>query len=302
MRTKAAFFVSMPSPVESSTAKAATQVAVVWLNGKLVTEDEAVISPFDHGLLTGDGVFETLVTHERKPFADELHYERLKHSATAFGLEIPRRDDVRGAIAAVIEANPHLPDRMRIRVTVTGGCAPLGSEKGTQEATFLVAAAAPPERGPVAKIVRVPWCRNERGAMTGVKTTSYGENVVALAYARERGASEAIFGNTLGQLCEGSGSNIFLVREGIVFTPPLSSGCLAGVTRALVLDLCPKLGLKCREMNLSLSELDDVGEAFLTSTLRDVQPVGEIDRRVISPAGEMTRRVIEGFQKRKREG
>ena len=84
----------------------------------------------------------------------------------------------------------------------------------------------------------VPWVRNERSAVAGLKTTSYAENVVALAYAKERGAIEAVFANTRGELCEGTGSNVFVVRDGVVWTPPLDSGCLAGITRALAVEWC----------------------------------------------------------------
>jgi len=292
----------MRSLDDTQAADPPAPLAVVWLNGRLVDETAATISPFDHGLLTGDGVFETVVTEERRPFAYGLHHLRLERSAAAFGLRVPDRETLLAAIGLVIEGNPHLPPRMRVRVTVTGGKSPLGSEKGTEAETVLVAASAPPPHPPVAKVVRVPWCRNERGALAGVKSTSYGENVVALAYARERGASEAIFGNTLGNLCEGSGSNVFVVRDGAVLTPPLASGCLEGVTRALVLELCGKLGIEARESDLPLSALDAAGEAFLTSTLRDVQPIGEIDGRVLPGDGETTRRLAEGMRDLKAEG
>src|SRR5690606_36162816 len=107
---------------------------------------------------------------------------------------------------------------------------------GDSSPTLLVAVAEMPERPETTAVVTVPWTRNERGALTGLKTTSYAENVRALAYAAERGCSEAIFGNTVGDLCEGTGSNIFVVVDGRLLTPPLSSGCLAGITRALVLE------------------------------------------------------------------
>jgi branched-chain amino acid aminotransferase len=120
----------------------------------------------------------------------------------------------------------------------------------------------------------VPWRRNERGALTGLKTTSYGENVLALAYAHDRGADEAIFANTRDELCEGTGSNVFVVRDGLLVTPPLTSGCLAGITRALVLE---RVGAV--EEELAVAELDPsrVEEAFLTSSIRGVQPIAAVD-------------------------
>jgi branched-chain amino acid aminotransferase len=117
----------------------------------------------------------------------------------------------------------------------------------------------------------VPWVRNERSAVAGLKTTSYAENVVALDKAHQHGSSEAIFANTAGQLCEGTGSNIFVVIDGALLTPPLASGCLAGITRELVLEWCD-----AREADLPLDALRRAEEAFLTSSTRDVQPIRQV--------------------------
>ena len=102
-------------------------------------------------------------------------------------------------------------------------------------------------------------------------------NVLALSYAKERGGEEAIFGNTQGHLCEGTGSNIFVVRDGEVITPPLASGCLAGVTRALVIELCAREEIPWRESLMPLAALNEMPEAFLTSTTRNVQPIHSVD-------------------------
>ncbi|NEE51568.1 4-amino-4-deoxychorismate lyase, partial [Streptomyces sp. SID8455] len=118
----------------------------------------------------------------------------------------------------------------------------------------------------------VPWTRNERGALTGLKTTSYAENVVALARARERGASEALFPNTVGRLCEGTGSNVFVVLDGRIHTPPVASGCLAGITRALAVEWTG-----AEESDLPMEVLAEADEIFLTSTLRDIQAVHRVD-------------------------
>jgi branched-chain amino acid aminotransferase len=127
----------------------------------------------------------------------------------------------------------------------------------------------------------VPWVRNDRGATAGLKTTSYAENVRSLAYAHERGASEAIFANTRDELCEATGSNVFVVRDGAVATPPGSSGCLLGVTRALVLELAAAAGIAVDETPLPIDALRDADEAFLTSTTREVQPIAHVDDRAV---------------------
>ena len=253
--------------------------SILWFNGKLVNEREAQISPFDHGLLTGDGVFETMIAYKSKPFAFTRHYERLSQSADAFGLSIPTPEALRLACEQVAKANDMFP--ARIRITVTGGRAPLGSEKGTDSENVIVAAAAVPDQPETSDVITVPYVRNEHGALAGLKTTSYGENVIALARAHEMGAREAIFGNVAGNLCEGTGSNIFVVNEGQLLTPPLSSGCLPGVTRSLVLEICKKIGIRLEQSNFPISELIGIDSAFLTSTLRGVQPIERIDGNVL---------------------
>jgi branched-chain amino acid aminotransferase len=135
----------------------------------------------------------------------------------------------------------------------------------------------------------VPWVRNERSAVAGLKTTSYAENVVALAHAKERGAIEALFANTRDELCEGTGSNVFVVRDGVLWTPPLESGCLAGVTRALTVEWCRADGLEVREEPMPLTVLEDCDEVFLTSSTKDVLPVD----RVVGLSGGAGERVLE---------
>lgn len=250
---------------------------IVWINTELVDETSAVISPFDHGLLTGDGVFETLRVYGGKPFAWRRHLERLAQSGEGMGLSVPEHSVLRNAADEVLTANS-LQDA-RLRITITGGRAPLGSDRGDAEPTVIIAASALPPIAPEIDVVTVPWPRNERSAIAGLKTISYGENVRALAYAHERDAGEAIFANTVGNLCEGTGTNVFLVTEtdGTVITPPLSSGCLPGVTRALAIEACIDLGLECREIDVPVGVLASAHEAFLTSTVREIQPISSVD-------------------------
>ena len=118
---------------------------------------------------------------------------------------------------------------LRLRITYTGGISPLGSDRGDGAPTLVVAVAPMRDWPASSAVATVPWTRNERSATAGLKTTSYAENVVALAHAHANGAAEALLANTAGNLCEGTGSNVFLVLDGQVVTPPLSSGCLAGV-------------------------------------------------------------------------
>lgn len=264
-------------------------MSVVWVDGRMVGDHEPSVSAFDHGLLTGDGVFETLRIYRGVPFAARRHLERLARSAAVMGLGVPDAETLRAVMAQVVEAN-HLVDG-RLRITVTGGPAPLGSDRGDGGPTVVVAAGPPAVWPPVTDAAVSPWPRNERGALAGVKSISYGENVVALAFAAERGAGEALFGNLAGNLCEGTGSNVFLSIEGRLVTPPLSAGCLAGVTRELLLEV-----VRVAEEDLPLSALRRATEAFLTSSTREVQPIRAIDGLELAAApGPLTAEAAAAF-------
>lgn len=268
---------------------------VVWLNGEVVDAGEARISPFDHGLLVGDGVFETVTTVGGVPFAWTRHYRRLVRSAEGLGFAVPASDDLFRAARAVIEANGL--DEARVRVTVTSGPGPLGSERGDAGATALVSVSEVTPWGPTTDVVVVPWPRNERGATAGLKTTSYAENARALAYAKERGGGEAIFTNTRGDLCEGTGTNVYVVRGGRIETPPLSSGCLDGVTRQLLLELCTDLELDVVEIDLPVSALADADEVFISSSTRGAQPVAHVDGRPVPSApGPVTEKLMAAYE------
>ena len=261
----------------------------VWLNGSLVDEASAVVSVFDHGFTVGDGVFETLKTYAGRPFAVRRHLERLARSLTGMGLTVPDVVALRAALDEVCAANALGDDALRI--TVTSGPGALGSGRGPAGLTVVVAGGPLPAWPATTGVAVVPWPRNERGALAGLKTTSYGENAVALAYAHERGAGEALFANLAGNLCEGTGTNVVVSLGGRLITPPLSSGCLAGVTRALVLETCP-----VAEEDIPVEALVHAEEAFLTSSTREVQAIDAIDGRALPAApGPLTRAAGDAF-------
>jgi branched-chain amino acid aminotransferase len=267
-------------------------VSSIWVDGGLRDEDAATVSVMDHGLTVGDGVFETLKAVDGAAFAMDRHLRRLARSAQGLGLPEPDLDQVRRAGEAVLAANP-MPYG-RLRITYTGGTSPLGSERGDTGPTLVVALGTASVRPDTTAVVTVPWTRNEKGALAGLKTTSYGENVVALAQAHRNGASEALFANTQGRLCEGTGSNIFVVIGGKLLTPPLASGCLAGITRELVAEWSG-----AEEADLPFDALDEAEELFLTSTLRDVQGIHAIDGRPVPGApGPVTAKAMRTFAER----
>lgn len=262
----------------------------VWIDGELRPAAEATVSVFDHGLTVGDAVFETMKVVAGKPFALRRHLARLRRSTGGLGLDLATTDaELAEAIAATAAASGVADGR--VRVTVTGGVAPAGSGRGDLPPTVIVTAAPAAPWPAAATCVTVPWRRNEHGAVTGLKTTSYAENVVALAYAHDRGASEAVFANTAGMLCEGTGTNVFVGIDGVLITPPLSAGCLAGVTRELVIESVPVV-----EADLPLERLAEVDEAFLTSSTRDVQPIGVIDGRALPDCpGPLTQAALDAW-------
>jgi len=265
-------------------------VSAIWLNGDLVAGDRPAINASDHGLLVGDGVFETAKVVDGEAFALTRHLARLRRSAEGLGLTLPRTDDdLRAGVAEVIEANQ--PGVGRLRITVTGGPGPLGSARGEDGPTVVIATGPAGTWPPDAAVVVVPWPRNERSPVAGLKTTSYAENVVALAHATERGAGEALFANLAGNLCEGTGSNVFVGLDGRLVTPPLDSGCLAGITRDLVIETSDAV-----ETDVSMEDFARADEAFLTSSTRDVQPISTVDGRALPHCpGPRTMAATEAF-------
>lgn len=273
----------------------------IWVDGRRVDEG-AALSPIDHGVTVGDGVFETAKIDGGRVFALDMHHDRMDRSLAGLGLPKLDRDRVNDGIRAVIEGEGI--EFGRLRYTVTGGVGPLGSDRGDAPQTYIVTAGDVPRPPRTTKVATVRWTRNENSAVAGLKTTSYAENVVALAAAKEAGGSEAIFSNTLGNLCEGTGSNIFVVTGDRVITPPLEDGPLAGLTRALTIRWAREAGIEVAEESLSFDVLTDCDEAFLTSSTRDVQGIHAINDRELCAEGEpgaMTARLAEVFAERQAE-
>lgn len=267
-----------------------------WLDGQVLESPERpAVSVLDHGLVVGDGVFETIAVVNGQPFAPTAHLLRLAKSAAGLGIGSPDLDLLREGIAATLDGQD-LPFG-RIRITVTSGLGPLGSPRGAGPLTHVVIT-EPAERPPaVSSIVTVPWTRNERGALVGLKTTSYAENALMVEYAKARGASEAIMANTRGDLCEGTGSNIFYVVDGQLVTPTLESGCLAGVTRALALEWLGE-ELDVVERDAPIGVLREADEVILVGTTRNIQAIGKVDDRELEAPGPVTRQAQQIWERR----
>ena len=259
-----------------------------WVDGEIVAPGVAAVSPVDHAIIVGDGVFETLKVIDGTPFALTRHLGRLKRSADGLGLPEPDDAVVRVAVAETLAVDPKAE---RLRITWSSGPGPLGSDRGGGPGTLLVASSPGTVWPETVRVHLCEWTRNERGALTGLKTTSYAENVRALEAAHQRGASEALLTNTQGQLCEGTGTNVFLVVDGALVTPPLSSGCLAGITRELILELADVV-----ERDVDPSEFTEASEAFLTSSTREVGAISAVDDTVLQEApGSVTVELTAAF-------
>lgn len=270
-----------------------------WVNGERVDPAAPSIAAVDHGVTVGDGVFETCKVVDGVPFALQRHARRLDRSMAGLGLPAADHNIIDIGINAVLAGEPIAYGRLRY--TVTGGVGPLGSDRDSSPLTYIVTAgpqAVNPETG---KLVVVPWTRNEHSATAGLKTTSYAENVVALAYAKERGGVEALFANSVGNLCECTGSNVFVVVDGEILTPDLTSGPLAGVTRDLVIEWCHEEGLTVHAEPLPMSILTQAAEVFITSSVKDVMAVHAVDDHPVVAPGPVTARAAEIFARLSRE-
>jgi len=273
-----------------------TLVTRYWVGDALVDADRAMVSVLDHGLTVGDGVFETITVRDGTPFALSLHLARLQRSLAGLGVEGPGEERVREAVGAVVTHSGVATDFSRLRITVTSGAGPFGSDRGDAAPTLVVTMTAADRWPATTTLATVPWTRNERSATAGLKTTSYAENVIALARARSLGASEAVLADTLGRLSECTGSNVFVVVDQEVLTPSLDTGCLAGVTRELVLRWGAEI-TEVRETHLPYDVLFAADEVFITSSTRDVHPVVQVDDQRIDP-GPVTARLAAAFAAR----
>ena len=247
----------------------------IWVNGELVDSSEASVSPLDHGFTVADGVFETLKVVDSEVFAIDRHLARLQKSALGLGLGEINLAHIDKAVHETLTANSPL-ELGRLRITVTSGAGPLGSNRGDNSETIVVATSPVAPWPTTTSIAVVPWRRNERSAVVGLKTTSYAENVVALEAAHGANCSEAVFLDTRDFVSEGTGTNIFFVLDGTLFTPGGSCGILNGITRDLVLELTQALNLSVSMGEYRLAELVHADEVFITSSTRDIHPVTEV--------------------------
>lgn len=253
---------------------------VSWLDGHLTSAP--LVDAENRGLLVGMGVFETLRVLDSHPEHLDRHIRRLIDSAHRIGIPLADPHSLRAATAELISANQDIAGSARLRITVT-------EQRGI--GSILISMGELEPWSETTSCVVSPWIRNERSLLSGIKSTSYAENVLALNWAKSAGYSEAIFFNSMGYLAEGATTNIFIVVNGEVLTPSSSSGLLPGVIRGVILD-----ANLAKEADLRAKHLEVAEEIFLTSSTRGVHPVERINDRIFESVGMATRRIIDEFK------
>lgn len=265
-------------------------------NDRLVPLQEVRLSPGQAGLLNGWGVFTTLRIYGGRPFAFDRHWKRL--IADADRLKVPvefRAETVFEHLTKLIEANQVQEGCARIYFVYNRTGFWVSDEPLPAVDLILYSTDLPRRKGPVRLAMQANG-RHAASPLAGVKVTSWLQNVWMLDQSLQRGFDEVILLNERNEVAECTAANIFCVRNEEVATPPLSAGCLAGVTRAVLLEIGEKVGLRVREATLTAQDLFDADELFVTSTTREVQPVSQIEERKIRQVeGAVTRRLAEAF-------
>ena len=259
----------------------------IYIDGKYFDEQSAKISVFDHGLLYGDGIFEGIRAYHGRVFKLKEHIDRLFYSAKAILLNIPMaHEEMVRAVVATCRENQIRDGYIRLIVTRGVGGLGLNPNRCKNPSVIIIADKIqlyPPEmyeRG--LDIITVPTVRNLHSALNpAIKSLNYLNNILAKIEANNGGCEEAIMLNAEGFVSECTGDNVFIVKAGQMFTPPLSAGALYGITRSVVIDLAKESGIAVGEPNLTRYDLFNADECFLTGTGAELIPVVKIDGRVI---------------------
>ena len=278
----------------------------VYLNDRFVEQEDATISVFDHGLLYGDGIFEGIRLYDGCVYKLDAHLERLEMSAKALMLKLPwSREYISDAICESCRVN-HLKNGY-IRLVVTRGVGSLGLNPLTCSNPQLIIIADDITLYPAEyyekglSIITSATRRNHQAALPPmIKSLNYLNNILAKVDALNMGAFEAIMLNDHGMVAECTGDNIFIVHKGVIYTPPVNTGSLDGITRGAIFEIANDLGIKLIERDITRYEIWISDECFLTGTAAEVIPVTELDKRPIGDGsvGDMTKRFLKEFQAR----
>src|ERR1043166_3168114 len=300
---------SAVKPADETQASSAAQGLTIFLDGQFVPEAEAKVSVFDHGLLYGDGIFEGIRFYNGRVFRLEEHLERLWDSARSICLEIPMdRGAMTEALLETIRQNDLKEGYIRLVVTRGVGNLGLNPVQCKRPSVIIIAttiALYPKEMYENGLTVVTCATRRTNAAALNpaVKSLNYLNNVMARIEANLAGADEALMLNDAGNVAECKADNVFIIKRGQIFTPPISAGALRGITRSVVFDIAAELGIKITETDVTRHDVFIAGECFLTGTAAEVIPVVKADGRTIGSGkpGSITMRMIARFRQLTRE-
>ncbi len=296
-------------PVEQEKKSAPAKELQIWLDGKFFAEKDAKISVFDHGLLYGDGIFEGIRFYNGRVFRLEEHLDRLWDSARSICLEIPMSaSEMTEALLETIRKNDLRDGYIRLIVTRGVGNLGLNPAQCKKPSVIIIAAtiALYPESVYRSGLTVVTCATRRMGPAAlnpAIKSLNYLNNVLARIEANLAGADEALMLNDAGNVAECTADNIFVIKRGQIFTPPISAGALRGITRSVVFEIASELGVKISEADISRHDVFIADECFLTGTAAELIPVIKADGRLIGPGtpGTITARMIARFREITRE-
>ena len=279
---------------------------LVYIDGEYYPKSEAKISVFDHGFLYGDGVFEGIRAYNGIVFKLKEHIDRLYSSARAIMLEIPlSKEEMIKAVLETLRKND-LRDAY-IRLVVTRGIGDLGLDPRKCPKPSVIIIAVPllslydEEKRRKGISMIVSWTRRDPVDATSheIKSLNYLNSILAKIEANNAGADEALILDTNGYICEATGENIFIVKNGKLYTPPRTSGALPGITAGVIKRIATNLGHEVIERNLTVTELYEADEAFLTGTGAEIMPIREVNKRKIGEGkmGPITEKILEEFKR-----
>lgn len=270
------------------------------VNGEVGSEEDRLLSPLDQGFLFGASVYETLRTYDGVPFLVARHLKRLRESASALGIDIDVSDEtLTRRLQETLEASANAESS--VRIVVSAGVGAIDYRQGSTKTPTIVIVVRPLQsfpdslyqEGATASFVSI--MRAGRGNLSPrIKSSNLLNNLMALRQAHERGAYEALMLNPQGEVCEGSMSNVFVVTDATIATPPISAGILEGITRELVLSIAREGGFELEEKTVLPDELLGADEVFITASSRQVVPIVKVDNQLIADGrpGPVTRKLI----------
>jgi len=291
--------------------------AVAYVNGRICSQQDAMISVFDHGFLFGEGVYEVVRTYNGEPFLLGRHLARLRASAGMIGLPLPLDDAaLEQAIRETMRALAEGPGREKpgadlyVRFLITRGLGDGSYNPASSPASSLVIIAKPLAPPPPSayengvKVSLVSIVRNHPGSVNPlIKSNNLLNNALAMQEALRHDGFEAILRNYRGDIAECSQSNLFIVKDGVAKTPRLAEGLLAGITRAFIMDVADEAAVPAEDAVLRDEDLFGADEAFLTSTTREIVPIVRVDQRVIASGapGPITKRLLDVYRRKANE-